>query len=642
MAVAQLLYDTTGNVYTRENKDISPPKHLPFYTPDIQLYPIDSSFLNDLQYSYVRAKVNEAIRMLNTDKTLEYINERDILNERISNYYRQHEGKVIQNIFVRRLDFNIDFSDTSRRIDYFGTKILSALHTTTREYLIRDNLFINKGEPLNPFLIADNERYLRTLPFIRDARIVIKADSINTNVVDVYVITKDLFSISAEVREVTGRIQHAMVSENNLFGSGQSLKITGLRDTERNPKVGFNVDYFIPNLFGSLVNADFRIGNITNNLYDRRKNTLDIRLSVQKPLVSQYTSFIGALTIGKQKTFNNFSSIYNDTTQNRYQFIAYDQNYIDATVGYNIKAKKYILDNKTPDRNVIMLRYFNHHFTEYPTEFLYRFSDSLSDRSAVLFQYTYFKQFFYKTNYILGFGTTEDMPAGINVSVTAGYRRSMDIERPYLGVDLNRYFVNKKSDILQYFFRGGTYFAKNVGFEDINLIGGLSMYSRLINMNKIKFRQRILASYAQQINSFTSEPLRINNLFGLTSFREDSIMAEKRLSVRSESFFFLNRKVLGFKFAPFITADASLLDLNKYTIWHDNVYYSIGGGVRTRNENLQFGTIELRFNYFPKKIAGHNQFSIMIRTNLKFRYNANYVTPPKFIEYNSDIYSNVY
>ena len=641
MTVAQLLPETTNKIIVHKNI-IDPPRHIVHVSPALTIAPIDSSFMINLQYSYVRAKINEIIKGLSEERTREYINATDILNDRISNYYLQHEGKTINNIYIKRLDFNIDFSDTSRRIEYFGTDILSALHITTREYIIRDNLFIKKGQFLNPFIVADNERHLRTLPFIQDARIMVKQDNLNRDMVDIYVITKDLFSISAEVGEFTKRKQFLSVSENNLLGSGQAMKITGLRDTERHPNMGFNVDYFIPNIFGSLINADFKVGNISNNVHDWRQNLLDIRISVNKPFISQYTSFLGYLTLAKQKTFNTYPAIYNDSSRLNDKYIAYEQDYIDASLGYNIKAKKYILNNKAPDRNVIMLRYFNHQFNEYPEEFMYRFSDSLSDGSAFLFKYTYFKQFFYKTNYILGFGTTEDMPAGINVSVTGGYRRIKTIKRPYLGVELNRYILTQKLDFLQYFIRGGTYYRTGYGFEDINVLGGISMYSRLIQMNKIKFRHHLLTSYAQQINAFTSEPLRINNVFGLQAFREDSVMAKKRLTLKSESFFFLNKKILGFKFAPFFTGDASLIDLNKHTIWHDNIYYSIGGGLRTRNENLQFGTIELRFNYFPKKIAFENQFRIIIKSNLRFRYNSSYVNRPTFVEYNSDIYKNVY
>lgn len=607
----------------------------------IQLQPIDSSMEAYLRKTFVQRKISDFINILKQDKLVEYVSAQDILNDRISNYYLPYQNKIIRNIYYRRLDFNVDFSDTSKTIDYFGTKILSALHTTSKEFLIKNHMFIKKGSFLNPFVIADNERYLRTLHFIRDARILVQEDPQDERFVDIYVITKDLFSMTAEVHEFTANKQYLTVAEANLFGTGQSVSVSALREKERNPNIGANVKYFLPNLLGSFINIEANAGYITRNLEDHRHNVMDISLTLQRPLYSQYTRFIGDITIGKQKTFNNYATIYKqENTRDRY--VDYNQNYIDASFGYNINAQKYISDNKVPDRNVVMTRYFNHHFIEFPEDYLYRYSDSLSERNGLLFQYTYFKQYFYKTSYILGFGTTEDMPAGINVSVTTGYKKINGLSRPYIGFDLNRYTFSHKSDIFGYFLRAGSYYAKSIGIEDLNFIGGLSYYSRLKTLNKTKFRHMFMASYAQQVNPFTSEPLRINNIFGLNAFREDSIMGEKRLSARSESFFFFDKKIIGFKYAPFLTADFSILDLNKNTLWKDNFYYCIGGGVRTRNENLQFGTIEIRFNYFPKKIYHENQFKIMIRSNLRFRYNSSYISKPRYVEYNSDIYQNIY
>ncbi len=39
--------------------------------------------------------------------------------------------------------------------------------------MIRDHVFFREKKPLNPYLLADNERYLRDLNFIVDARIYV-------------------------------------------------------------------------------------------------------------------------------------------------------------------------------------------------------------------------------------------------------------------------------------------------------------------------------------------------------------------------------------------------------------------------------------------------------------------------------------
>lgn len=68
--------------------------------------------------------------------------------------------------------------------------------------------------------------------------------------------------------------------------------------------------------------------------------------------------------------------------------------------------------------------------------------------------------------------------------------------------------------------------------------------------------------------------------------------------------------------------------------------FGLGGGLRARNENILFGTIELRFMYFPRKSMQHIAFKLTIDTNLRFRYNNTYVKEPDIIQVNSDNNNN--
>ena len=54
---------------------------------------------------------------------------------------------------------------------------------------------------IDPDLMMDNERLLRSLPFLKDARILITPRPLNEQIVDVLVLTQDVFSIG-----VTGGI----------------------------------------------------------------------------------------------------------------------------------------------------------------------------------------------------------------------------------------------------------------------------------------------------------------------------------------------------------------------------------------------------------------------------------------------------
>ena len=177
--------------------------------------------------------------------------------------------------------------------------------------------------------------------------------------------------------------------------------------------------------------------------------------------------------------------------------------------------------------------------------------------------------------------------------------------------------------------------------QDVNLLVGTSIYSRLFLCNNVKIRQHFNFSYTQQFNRVGLEPLSINNNFGLRYFRSDSIRGDQRISLYSETFIFLKYKVLGFKFAPFAFGDITLIRPQEESFSKSTAYYGLGGGVRTRNENLVFGTIELRFIYFPRKVD-QNSFKLTLNTNIRFRINSSYVSAPDIVQLNNDNGNNIY
>ncbi|MEI6185222.1 MAG: hypothetical protein WCP65_06800, partial [Bacteroidota bacterium] len=63
-------------------------------------------------------------------------------------------------------------------------------------------------------------------------------------------------------------------------------------------------------------------------------------------------------------------------------------------------------------------------------------------------------------------------------------------------------------------------------------------------------------------------------------------------------------------------------------------YTSMGGGVRSRNENLIFGTMEFKAAYYPRTTLNYNQWRITFNTELSYRYNSRYIKKPDFINVN--------
>jgi hypothetical protein len=554
-------------------------------------------------------------------------------NTKSEDPFLPYQGKGIRHISIKRYGFEKDFADTSQQINYSGTKLLNLFHTDSREWVIRDNLFISEKTPLDAYEIADNERYLRSLEFIHDARILVTVIPDEPDSVDLIVVTKDLFSILGTINDLNPTAFKINTSEVNLAGMGQKISVTTLWDKAREPGYGYQFLYSKTNIAGTFINGSASYATINPDIFNGSSDERAWYIKLDQPLVSQYSHFAGDITVGQNESFNTYS--VPDTA-----FFKYSFNTFDAWMGYNFGADKTLYNNSKSERNFVSLRYFQNHFSQLPMQIGNQLNFRFNDKEALLAQFVFFKQSYYKTNYIYGFGTTEDVPHGYNIALTTGWYKQSYLSRPYAGVEANRYIGSSKGDFIQYFLRSGA-FLKDGQIQDASFLVGTSMLSRLYLYKGLKIRQYFRFSYTRQFNRVGQDALRIDNPFGLLNFSSDSTIGYQRISLNSETSFFLKYKLFGFKFAPFLFGAASFLSPEQGFI-KSGIYYGLGGGVRTRNENIVFGTIEMRFNYFPNKVAQNTPYKITISTNLLFKYNTNYVNAPDIVQLNSDPNNNVY
>lgn len=545
-----------------------------------------------------------------------------------------YEGKIIRHIFIKQFGFEKNFTDTAHGIKYFGTRLLNSLHTNTRQWVIRNNLFVKEGTPLNAYRTADNERYLRTLGFIQDARILVNYLPDNPDSIDLVVITKDLFSISGDVSDFETQKQKFRISDANVAGMGQRISFSSLLNQRRNPVFGYDVMYSKSNIANTFINTSLQYTTMNNNRLDGSSTETSWQVRFERPLVSQYSHITGGIGFGNSESHNLFERP--DSNFYHYRF-----GNIDAWIGYNMGVKKMLSDQKINLHKLVSLRYVQNDFSEMPFQVNGKYDQRFNDQRALLGQITFFKQDFFKTNYIYGFGITEDMPYGYSVALTGGWYKQYNLGRTYAGIDANRYVVTKNGGVVQYFFRGSA-FPHNNRMEDASILLGTSLFSPLYLCNNVKIRQYIRLSYTRLFNRTTFDPLRLNNPFGLRFFGSDSIQGDRRLSLHSETFFFLKYKLFGFQFAPFVYGDASMLTPEHAPLNKSDMYYGLGGGIRTKNNNLVFNTIELRAIYFPRKMDNAQSFKITINADIRFRYNNSYVRPPSIIQLNSDPGNYIY
>ncbi len=575
-----------------------------------------NKFINNV----FRQAVGSVERTPAVPHTIEY------LNRKSEAPFLPYQGKIIRHINIDPLNFDRSVNDSLKHDNSRTAKLGKAMHAVTRRFVVKDNLFIKENTPLNAFKLADNERYLRGLEYIHDARIIVNTIKDNPDSVDIEILTIDLFSIAGGFATSGPDHFNSNAFENNLGGMGQRLEVDQLYDVHRNPEPGYGIAYRKNNILHSFINGTVGYSTIRQNGFTGEEET-SAYLNLTRQLVSPYSRFAGALTLSHNEAYN----VYNAPDP---MFYKYSYNLFDIWGGYNLGIKKLTASNNTiRDRRFLALRYYNRDYNVLPNQ-VTSYNPVYNSSSAVLGQITFFRQDYYRTQYIYGFGTTEDLPYGYNVSFTGGWHRQLNLQRAYAGFNANNFIATGKGDFLQLYMRGGG-FSHNGTLQDGSFLAGVTAFGRKINWNGVLIRQYLNLSYSFVDYQVTTEPLRINNYYGVRGFLSDSAFGTRRLSFQCETEFFLKYSIYGFRFAPFPYFDLSLLTPPGQPYYKSALYSSLGGGIRMRNENLVFQTIELRAYFFPVAPGNMRGFKLVLSTNVQFRYSSNFITAPGIVQMNS-------
>jgi hypothetical protein len=387
------------------------------------------------------------------------------------------------------------------------------------------------------------------------------------------------------------------------------------------------------NIGGLFLNGTIAYTNINtgNSLGTEQEEALFLK--VDRPLVSPFSHLAGGAEISINRSMNVYKMA--DST-----FLNYQYNIYDSWAGYNIGTVTKDLSrsySKGRNRTFLSARMAVRQFSTLPDRYSSRFDPVYNNRAMILGQYTLFRQDFYKLNYIYGFGVTEDIPTGYNINITAGFHRQLSIERPYVGLSGESYLVTPNGGFLRSAIRLGTFYYRGV-LEDASTLLSLSLFTKLMRIREGFTREYLKFSFTQLHHRTTTEPLYLNNAFGLRDFTSDSTYGDNRLSAYAESVLYTPYKVFGFRIAPFLYAQSSVISKFGNTLKKADVYTGLGGGIRIRNENLIFGTIQFRAIYFPRPVDGVTSFRLDLVSDLRYRFRTLFVTAPDIVQLNSDFY----
>ena len=153
-------------------------------------------------------------------------------------------GRV--DVYVQNL-----FDPNDGRENHFFYRAANRLHIATRERTVRNSLLFASGERLSARQLAENERILRARVYLNDAWIVPVAYDATSNVVDLAVTVRDVWTLDPglSLGRSGGKNQSKVqLEEENLFGLGTDVLISRSRDVDR---ISNTLNYTDLNLGGS-------------------------------------------------------------------------------------------------------------------------------------------------------------------------------------------------------------------------------------------------------------------------------------------------------------------------------------------------------------------------------------------------------
>ena len=554
---------------------------------------------------------------------------RDVIANNIE-LLSKYNGKQINNIIIEQHNFstNINLPQVNQKDNF--TNIANKLHKSSSDNTIRKNLFFKPNDLLNPIIIAYNEKWLRDLTFIQDARIIAIPVKYDTNKVDLFIITKDIFPLGGNLKIKNQNSFDASLSDENLFGTGNRLKINHNFDNTRIPKPAFGYELTLRNLFGSFINMNAGMNDYTNSISDGSRSAMNKHLLGELPFLHPLSNWTGGFELMEFKNTNAYPSKWSDSLFNSKLNYHYDTK--DFWLGYQLFFKTKL--NKINRRHIIQLRHFENSFNIRPINFLAQLDKNYRNINANFLSITVFNQNIIRTKYLYGFGRNEDLPIGQSLSLTLGnyYRDHNSIS--YAGLNYEKYALQSSGNYSHLNFNIGSSYTEKK-FQDFRFLSSLEIIGKLkYSKNGSPYRHLFNISIAQTLNNKFNEALLIYSNYGIPQLNKEQIKGGTRISGNWESVLYSAKTIYGFKSSPFVFANLTYIKAIDEVKKNGGVFAAVGTGTRIRNENLIFGTIELKCFYLPRTDLQVSPWNFSFITNLKYKYNSTIIHKPDFVEIN--------
>lgn len=493
------------------------------------------------------------------------------------------QGKVIGQINIIRLDaFGPSISDTTRKATIWYEKAGNFIHTPSDLHNIRKNLIIKKGEVFRPEDIYENERLLRSLYYIRDARFFASPDSSGSELVNLTLLIQDRFSIGVTGNVSSPKSAALEVYNRNLFGVGHELTVRFVGHLTRQPYTGIETYYRISNISGRFIS--FSAGYL--NTFRNEGAIVRIDKNLLRASDTWGYGMTGHLM---KRTYLMPGEVYSlrDTRLGYRQYSLW--------AGRNIQLQS----DHYGSQLTLAGQYIYRHFSERPAPFP-NGDQFYFHSSQWLAGITWSKRSYKTDELVYGYGITEDIPRGFKNELVVGYDQAEKSPRWYSNIYLSNGIILREKP-------GYLFLAGSIGgyLEAGKLRQGLvecssRFISKLFVAGNVRVRQFVQVEYKKGINRFEDEYLTFYKTNLIRGFDSGEITGKQRLSLNVESVFFQNKDFYRFNLAIFAFGDLGIISSATRPVFQGSYYGGFGVGLRIHNESLVLKTIQLRLSFYPK------------------------------------------
>jgi hypothetical protein len=486
-----------------------------------------------------------------------------------------YEGSVIRKKEIIRLNaFGTNIDNPSEYDPSRPEKLLNSSYTKTKRLILNKYLLFREGDTISPLKLADNERLLRELPFIDDARITIMP--VDSNLVDVTIIVREKYPYGAEVRIDDLRSGRIAVYDRNFAGLAHDLSLAMPYDFNEYKYPAIGIRYSVKNIARSFSDLDLEFNDglgttVIGGVYSREFVTSETRYAWSATVRMTFTSEdldTMLLPVPLRFTWNDYWA-----------------------------ARSFMLESSSVTRLIISGRYMHNNVFSRPAidDFSYY---RLQNYQLLTGSLALSSQRFINTSLIYSYGRTEDIPYGYMVELLGGREKNEFKLRTYAGLKVSYGNIFTR---FGYIYAGAALstFYNQGNTEQGMLSASLRYFTPLVQAGRSKIRTFVNAYYTRGFNRYTDEYLYLRSSTLVRGFRNDSISGGTRLALSLEPVLLISKPAIGFRFAVFAFADYGLLVREGF---FEGGYYpvtALGAGIRIRNDQLVMNTLQIRFAWYP-------------------------------------------